>query len=184
VVAVLAVAALVGIGAGTMAATTSTDQGRRNPAASANVPRPSDYAKRTIPASYLKLYWRVGEEYGLDWTKLAAVMQIESDHGRSQLPGVHRGTNAAGAAGPAQFVSSTWARYGVDADGSGQIDPYDPADAVTAMAAYLKASGAPQRWRLALYTYNHSGAYVRAVMDLSHRFLGAPLTARRLPGPM
>lgn len=150
----------------------------------AHQPRPSDYAKRVIPPSYMKLYWRVGEEYGLDWTKLAAVVQIESDHGRSQLAGVHRGTNRAGAAGPAQFVSSTWARYGVDGDGNGQIDPHDPADAVSAMAAYLKASGAPQRWRLALFTYNHSSAYVHAVMDLSHRFLGRPITPRSLPGPI
>jgi hypothetical protein len=176
----LATVALVAIAAGTLAAPTAHAPGSQL----ANRPRPSEYAKQTIPAYYMKVYWRVGEEYGLDWTKIAAVMQIESDHGRSELPGVHHGTNRAGAAGPAQFISGTWARYGVDADGSGHIDPYDPVDAVTAMAAYLKASGAPEHWRLALYTYNHSSTYVRAVMTLSRRFLGAPIIRGPLPRPM
>jgi membrane-bound lytic murein transglycosylase B len=140
--------------------------------------RASAYARHTIPAAYLHEYWKAADEYGLDWTKLAAVGQIESDHGRSSAPGVTHGTNGAGAAGPAQFLVSTWARYGVDADGQGTMNPYDPADAVTAMAAYLKASGAPEDWRGALYTYNHSSAYVDAVMSMSRRFLG-PGTAPR-----
>jgi membrane-bound lytic murein transglycosylase B len=121
---------------------------------------------------YLHDYWKAAEEYGLDWTKLAAVGQIESDQGRSQTAGVTQGTNTAGAAGPAQFLGTTWARYGVDADGRGTIDPYDPTDAITAMAAYLKASGAPQNWRQALYTYNHSIPYVNAVISLSRLYLG------------
>lgn len=144
----------------------------------ARPPRPSAYALQTIPAKYLHIYWRVAEEYGLDWTKLAAVGKIESDHGRLPAAGVASGTNRAGAAGPAQFTASTWARFGVDANGSGVINPYEPVDAITAMAAYLKASGAPQHWRRALYTYNHSTAYVRSVMTLSHRFLGARITPR------
>ena len=134
-------------------------------------PHPSAFALHTIPIAYLHDYWRVAEEYGLDWTKLAAVGQLESDQGRSQAPGVSQGTNIAGAAGPAQFLGSTWARYGVDADGHGTINPYDPVDAITAMAAYLKASGAPQHWRVALYAYNHSTAYVRAVMSLHRLYL-------------
>ena len=69
-------------------------------------------------------------------------------------------------------LGTTWARYGVDADGRGTIDPYDPTDAITAMAAYLKASGAPQNWRQALYTYNHSIPYVNAVISLSRLYLG------------
>jgi Transglycosylase SLT domain len=136
-------------------------------------PRPSAFALRTIPAAYLHDYWRAAVEYGLDWTELAAVGQIESDQGRSQTPGVAQGTNPAGAAGPAQFLGSTWARFGVDADGRGSMNPYDPADAITAMAAYLKASGAPQDWRTALYAYNHSTAYVDAVIALSRRYFGS-----------
>jgi len=136
-------------------------------------PHPSAYALRTIPAAYLHDYWKAADEYGLDWTKLAAVGQIESDQGRSETPGVTEGTNTQGAAGPAQFLGSTWARYGVDADGRGSINPYDPADAITAMAAYLKASGAPQNWSTALYAYNHSDAYVNAVLALGRRYLAS-----------
>ena len=51
----------------------------------------------------------------------------------------------------------------------GRPNPYDPADAITSMAAYLKAQGAPQDWRQALYSYNHSWGYVDAVLSLSRR---------------
>ena len=153
----------------------------RSPSASARpehptlrlTPRPSVYALRTIPPRYLALYARAAREYGLDWTKLAAVGRIESDHGRSPLPGVLSGTNSSGAAGPAQFRAGTWARYGVDADGQGAINPYDPADAITAMAAFLKAAGAPDRWQQALYAYNDSALYVRQALALSQRFVAA-----------
>ena len=154
------------------AAPWASSAGPRRSEAAPYTPHPSAFALRTIPAVYLHDYWKVAEEYGLDWTKLAAVGQIESDQGRSQTAGVTQGTNTAGAAGPAQFLGTTWARYGVDADGRGTIDPYDPTDAITAMAAYLKASGAPQNWRQALYTYNHSIPYVNAVISLSRLYLG------------
>ncbi|HWF52016.1 MAG TPA: lytic transglycosylase domain-containing protein [Solirubrobacteraceae bacterium] len=144
-----------------------------NTAAVSILPHPSAFARRTIPAPYLRDYWRAAGIYGLDWTKLAAVGQIESDQGRSQTPGVVQGTNRAGAAGPAQFLGSTWARYGVDVSGQGSSNPYDPADAITAMAAYLKASGAPEDWRSALFAYNHSTDYVDAVLALSRRYLGS-----------
>ncbi|HWF55614.1 MAG TPA: lytic murein transglycosylase [Solirubrobacteraceae bacterium] len=130
-------------------------------------PAPSAYARHAIPASYLPLYVRAAHMYGLPWTMLAAVGQIESHSGTSELPGVTAGTNTAGAAGPAQFLAATWERYGVDVDGRGQSSPYDPADAISAMAAYLKASGAPQDWRQALFSYNHSQAYVDSVLALS-----------------
>lgn len=142
-----------------------------NAASLSFTPHPSAFALQTIPTAYLHDYWRVADEYGLDWTKLAAVGQIESDQGRSQEAGVSTGTNSAGAAGPAQFISSTWARYGVDADGRGSSNPYDPDDAITAMAAYLKASGAPEDWHTALFAYNHSNAYVDSVLALSRRYL-------------
>lgn len=138
------------------------------------VPAPSSFALRTIPARYLRMYVRAGIEYGLDWTKLAAVGQIESRSGQSRLPGVSGGTNYAGAEGPAQFLPRTWARFGVAADGSGRLNPYNPANAITAMAAYLKASGAPEDWRAALFAYNHSTTYVNEVLAL-----GAHLQAGR-----
>jgi membrane-bound lytic murein transglycosylase B len=118
----------------------------------------------------MRLYLRAGRQYGLAWAELAAIGQLESDQGRSMMPGVSRATNRHGAAGPAQFVSPTWARYGVDGNGDGKISPYDPSDAIPSMAAYLKASGAPADWAGAIYAYNHSLSYVAAVLSLTHRF--------------
>jgi hypothetical protein len=37
---------------------------------------------------------------GLPWTILAAIGTVESDNGQSTLPGVHSGSNSAGAEGP------------------------------------------------------------------------------------
>jgi membrane-bound lytic murein transglycosylase B len=118
----------------------------------------------------MKLYLLAASQYGLDWAKLAAVGQIESDHGRSAVRGIASGANYAGAAGPAQFITPTWSRYGVDGNHDGTISPYDPADAIPSMAAYLKASGAPGNWPAALFAYNHSRSYVANVLALSRRF--------------
>ena len=40
-----------------------------------------------------------------------------------------------------QFMPSSWATYGVDANGDGFKDPYNPADAIFAAARYLHAAG-------------------------------------------
>jgi membrane-bound lytic murein transglycosylase B len=120
-----------------------------------------------IPATYLLLYRQAGARYGLDWTRLAAIGAIESRHGQSAEAGVASGANHRGASGPAQFLAGTWERFGVDGDGDGTRDPHDPADAIAAMASYLRASGAPQDWRGALRTYNRSDAYVTAVERLA-----------------
>ncbi|MDX6678705.1 MAG: hypothetical protein QOE31_2757, partial [Solirubrobacteraceae bacterium] len=123
-----------------------------------------------IPADYLALYRRSGVRYGLDWTRLAAVGAIESTHGQARSAGVATGANARGALGPAQFLGGTWERFGLDGDANGTRDAHDPADAIPAMASYLRASGAPQDWRAALRAYNHSDAYVDAVEDLATRY--------------
>jgi membrane-bound lytic murein transglycosylase B len=120
-----------------------------------------------IPPAYLALYRQTGARYGLDWTRLAAVGAIESRHGQSREDGVASGVNRRGASGPAQFLAGTWERFGVDGDGDGARDPHDPADAIAAMASYLRASGAPQDWRGALRAYNHSDVYADAVERLA-----------------
>jgi soluble lytic murein transglycosylase-like protein len=130
----------------------------------------SAFARQDLPASYIGLYVQSGRRYGLSGAILAAVGRVESDHGQSPLPGVSTGANGAGAGGPAQFLPGTWQRYGMDADGHGTANRYDPADAIPAMAAYLRASGAPESWHHALFTYNHSASYVRAVLGLSRRY--------------
>lgn len=61
--------------------------------------RPSETALADIPADYLALYRAAaGVCPGLGWSILAAIGKVETDHGRSTLPGVHSGENVAGAA--------------------------------------------------------------------------------------
>lgn len=44
--------------------------------------------------------------------------------------------SSAGAVGLSQFMPSTWATWGVDANGDGRVDPRDPADAIMTQARY------------------------------------------------
>ena len=137
----------------------------------------------SIPANYLPWLQRASARYRLGergFAILAAVHKIESDFGRSTLPGVRSGTNSAGAAGPGQFLVGTWAAYGIDADGDGRRDIYSVPDSVLATANYLHASGAPAEWRSAIFAYNHSGAYVDDVeaeaASLGGRLVCEPLS--------
>jgi hypothetical protein len=138
---------------------------------------PSAAARADIPTGYLRLYARAaGHCPGLSWTVLAAVGKVESDHGRSRLPGVRSGWNTAGAAGPMQFgigtgrAGNAWARYGADFDRNGRRSVYYPGDAIPAAARYLCAHGAPRRLDRALYAYNHSWSYVAQVKAIATRY--------------
>jgi hypothetical protein len=118
-----------------------------------------------IPPLYLDLYRQAAAHYGLDWTILAGIGRVECDHGRDPDPSCTRegAVNSAGAGGPAQFLASTWRAYGVDGDGDGRADRWDPADSIFAMANYLHMSGAPGDYRRAIFAYNHAGWYVKEV---------------------
>jgi len=122
-------------------------------------------AQHDIPSAYLRLYQGAARRYGLDWAILAGIGKVECDHGRDPDPACARegAENSAGAGGPMQFISSTWATYGVDADGDGRKDRWDPADAISAAANYLRASGAPRDYRRAILAYNHAGWYADEV---------------------
>jgi hypothetical protein len=89
---------------------------------------------------------------------LAGLTKVESGFGRDLGP------SSAGAVGWTQFLPSTWAAYGVDADGDGRRDPSSAEDAIHAAARYLQALGAPADWRKALYGYNHAWWYVEKVL--------------------
>jgi hypothetical protein len=139
-------------------------------------PAPSRAATADIPPGYLRLYQRAARRCpGLSWAVLAAVGKVESDHGRTRLPGVRSGWNHAGAAGPMQFgigvgrAGNAWARFGRDFDRDGRTSVYDPGDAIPAAADYLCAHGAPHRLDRALFAYNHSRAYVAKVKQLARR---------------
>ncbi|WP_282795231.1 C40 family peptidase [Streptomyces sp. CC224B] len=133
--------------------------------------RPSGTALSDIPTGYLALYHRAATTCpGLDWSVLAAIGKIETDHGRSPLPGVHRGANEAGARGPMQFLAPTFrqviARHPPPPGGARPPSPYDPHDAIHSAAAYLCDSGARhgRDLRTAVFTYNHAHWYVSQVL--------------------
>jgi hypothetical protein len=77
------------------------------------------------------------------------------------------------AVGPMQFIPSTWARHGRDANGDGVSDPHSIDDASLAAAGYLCAAGDlrdEDTLRRALFSYNHSDEYVASVRDQIMRF--------------
>ena len=134
-------------------------------------PAAADDAK-AVPVDYLKLYQEAGRKYGIPWNVLAGVGKVETDHGRSTMPGVSSGENYAGAGGPMQFLEPTFKAFAVDGDKDGKKDRYDPADAIPTAAAYLKHNGAPERMRTAIFQYNHSWDYVDLVLDWAKRYVG------------
>ena len=79
------------------------------------------------------------------------------------------------AVGPLQFIPSTWAVVGVDGDADGTRDPQDVDDAALAAAVYLCSGdddlGGREGLRAALYRYNHSTAYVDAVVAVMEGYL-------------
>lgn len=98
-------------------------------------------ASRAVP--HEMTYRRISADYDLDWRILAAIGEIESDHGRADLPGVSSGVNAAGCcSGPMQICTSgdcgdAFKDYGADGNGDGVIDVYNPADAIASAANLL-----------------------------------------------
>ncbi|MBO0827620.1 MAG: lytic transglycosylase domain-containing protein [Streptosporangiales bacterium] len=117
------------------------------------------------PTTYRELYTQAASRCpGLSWTVLAAIGQVESGHGRNMGP------SSAGALGPMQFLPSTWSRYGVDGNGDGKANIWDPYDAVPAAADYLCESGAGRGGKAlydAIFAYNHSDTYVRNVLAIA-----------------
>ena len=89
-----------------------------------------------IPPFLLPIYQAAGIQYSVPWQVLAAINEIETDYGRNLK------VSSAGALGWMQFMPSSWETYGVDANGDGVKDPYNPVDAIFAAARYLKAAGA------------------------------------------
>lgn len=136
---------------------------------------PSPAALSGIPPDYLLLYQQAARICsGLDWTVLAGIGKVETDHGQSDLPGVRSGANSAGAEGPMQFLPATFAEYDqpVPPGGEDPPSPYDPVDAIYAAARMLCANGAAngQDLHAALFAYNHSENYVAAVLAAARAY--------------
>ncbi len=166
----------------TVASTASADTFRVLPAAPANlpsatvpnapgqisVPEPISAAPQipqTLTFQQLTVLWQqAGQAYGIPWQVLAAINKVESNFGRNMGP------SSAGAVGWMQFMPSTWERWGLDADGDGIADPWNPNDAIFSAARYLAASGGSADIARAVLSYNHAQWYVDEVLQLAKTF--------------
>jgi cell wall-associated NlpC family hydrolase len=110
----------------------------------------------------LRPIWQAaGNAYGIPWEVLGAINKVETNFGQNLGP------SSAGAIGWMQFMPSTWARWGVDANGDGVADPDNPTDAIFSAARYLAGCGGQLDIARAVYCYNHATWYVNEVLGLA-----------------
>jgi hypothetical protein len=144
-------------------------------------------ASAASAADLRRFYGVAQRRFGIDWSVLASLNFVESAFGRV------RSASQSGARGPMQFLPSTWRAFGM----GGSID--DPHDAILAAANLLRHDGAPRHLDRALFAYNHSTAYVRAIRRFARRmriddraflayyawqvFVQTPKGVRRITGP-
>src|SRR5438093_7041860 len=165
-----------------VAGTASADSFRMLPSVPANLPSASvpnqpgqisvpspisspSAAPQSLTFQQLVALWQgAGSAYGIPWEVLASINKVESNFGRNMGP------SSAGAVGWMQFMPSTWERWGVDANGDGVADPWNPEDAIYAAARYLSAAGGTQDISRGVFAYNHAQWYVDEVLQLAHTF--------------
>ena len=131
-----------------------------------------------IPPAYLALYRTAAERFGLDWSVLAGIGEVETGHGRNANGCA---PNAAGARGPMQFERATFVHAAALA-GIAHPDICDPADAIPAAAALLRSDGAPADWWHALYLYDHVSWYPPLVLAWASRYGAAGIVVWPLDG--
>ena len=178
----------------------------------------SDLAANGIPNIALNAYRvaaarmaSVNPDCGIDWSLLAGIGRIESNHGQyggatlasngestphiigEALNGVKwdyitdtdggrydGDTRFDHAVGPMQFIPSTWAIYGTDANGDGVADPFNVNDAALAAARYLCTAGGDLRTAdgqtRAVLAYNHNHEYLAMVLAMAAAYAtGVPV---------
>src|SRR4051794_26686980 len=107
----------------------------------------------------------------------AGVSWRDTDGGR-----LDKNTEWERAVGPMQFMPSTWAVWGADGNRDRRANPQQIDDATLAAAGYLCTGGASSLDQIshliaAVYSYNHSYAYVSAVLTVAAQYAGLPPNA-------
>ncbi|MEV5725523.1 NlpC/P60 family protein [Streptomyces pharetrae] len=148
-------------------------------------------AKGSVPAAYQPLVQKYGNMCpAINPALLAAQLYQESGFNPNAK-------SPAAAQGIAQFIPGTWATHGVDGDGDGDRDVWDPRDAIPSaakydctLAEYVKdVPGDPTKNMLAAYNagayavikyrgvppYKETQNYVRTITTLEESF-AAPTT--------
>ncbi|WP_427896642.1 lytic transglycosylase domain-containing protein [Kribbella sp. GL6] len=81
------------------------------------------------------------------------------------------------AVGPLQFIPSTWAKWGTDANGDGIADPQQIDDAALTAARLLCDTGEDlsqaASWRRAILRYNASSTYADLVLNKANTYAQA-----------
>ncbi len=160
---------------GGVSAGSAGDEGEAAPPAatvSPTLPPSSTFAIPVVPSStcaasgvppvLVPIFQRAASAYALGpqgAAVLAGINEVETAFGTNV------NISSAGAEGWMQFMPSTWAMYGVDANGDGVKDPYNPEDAIFAAASYLHAAGMPTDTYGAIFAYNHADWYVAEVLS-------------------
>ena len=93
------------------------------------------------------------------------------------------------AVGPMQFITGTWARWGLDASGDGLASPHNAYDAIAAAGRHL-CNGRPRldSPEAAIRRYNPSDRYIDDVLAKAHTYGmvdgGDPVAGLRPPGDL
>src|ERR1039458_3499092 len=132
-----------------------------------------------IPTNLLPIFEGAGQQFQLGnngWACLAALNYAESTFGTSQLPGVHSGSNSAGAAGPMQIgiggaATDNWDTIVAEipaglAGGAQPPSVYNESDAVYPGAAARSSRAAPGNWQAALVAWNNYPPEIAQVTQL------------------
>jgi len=153
-----------------------------------------------IPAVLLAAYQQAAGRVPachLKWQVLAGIGKVESNHARGGQVDAH-GTvtepifgpelaDGDHAVGPMQFLPSTWAKWGVDADHDGAADPQNVWDATASAADYLCADGRDLSLNgdlvNAILSYNHDGAYLADVFQWITTYSGGVTAIPALATP-
>ncbi|MEU4652336.1 NlpC/P60 family protein [Streptomyces sp. NPDC023723] len=124
-------------------------------------------AKGSVPAAYEGMVAKAGRLCdAINPALLAAQLYQESGFNP-------KAQSAAAAQGMAQFIPSTWAVHGVDGDGDGDRDVWDPADAIASAAAYDCSLASYVKSVAGNLTENMLAAY-NAGPDAVIRYRGVP----------